>query len=257
MTQISRKPRRSRANPQVFPKPTNVSVFPGSDYMQFGYSSGAVVSAPASDDMQFELKARSNAPVSHATSRLWHYFVKLDGKPDDALLLFAMKWGPLWEGDRGETLSIWRETIGRCASIIRVGRAMLNRGTPDQRDLKRIRVGIVSTEMASLDVANALNKLYNDAGKHLLLSPRNVAPHRCEAEAFAVEHRCSGLLALILEQIAQMLARETSHGMVSCAGCGEETQRQRSDALNSYCHKCRSNKIPQRNASRAYRQRSK
>lgn len=186
-------------------------------------------------------------------------FARLAHASDELICRFAQKWGPLGYGlvTQEEYVEEWRRYAGLADSILRVAAEHAAGRTANDGDWRRICDWVIpggdieKTAGMQLRVAvGAVNKWYNYSGIHVILDLVAGSPH--------IQPQAGGkLFAVLGAQIAHAIARADQ--MVVCAGCKYPfpPARPLSRGSRQYCGKCRSKKVPQRDASRDFRKRAK
>jgi hypothetical protein len=183
-------------------------------------------------------------------------FARLSTATDEEVRKFAARWGPLRiRLEPSESLAEWREYTKLAQSIFRQ--------LTDERqveDWKRIcewiapgaglaEAGPVPHSFEMVLIAAALNKWFGQARGNQILEI--VGPR------YQTRPTSATLFGALACQIAYKLS--VADETVLCAGCATPftPKRTPSRGARQYCPKCRRAKVPQRDAARDYRKRSR
>jgi hypothetical protein len=198
-------------------------------------------------------------PIQEPPATLCFGFARLADATDKQIRRFAGKWGPLGLALDGPTENTkdWRRDAQLARSLLRFVTQRMAERRGEEKDWVTIckslplgetsRAGL-SADMQMAIVASAVNTCFARARGHRIL---DMVHHQLQIHPSA-----SNLFGVLIVQIAHVIARSDQFAV--CAGCQNPfpPERPLSRGVRQYCKRCRKAKVPQRDASRDWRQRA-
>jgi hypothetical protein len=202
---------------------------------------------------------RKPPELKSAPAKLCFDFARLAEGSEEAIRLFAERWGPLnLELRQEESVDTWRRYARLAQALLRFTAEVNSGGLGDEEDWREIcqstpagnleRAGW-SRESQMAIAAAAVNLWFAQARGHGILIM--IGPD-LQVRPFA-----SNLFGVLVTQIAHLVARSDQKAV--CAGCRNPFSPTRPIVRGSrqYCNVCRKKKVPQRDASRDWRRRER
>lgn len=208
----------------------------------------------------YESDGLLKSPILRAApASLCFAFARLAPASDEQIRRFADSWGPLHFDSRPEeSLATWRQYARLAQALLRFTAELKSGGSVDEDDWRMIckstpakdldRAGL-SRRLQMTIVGAAVNIWFDQArGRGILTMVDN---------DLQVRPYASNLFGVLITQIAHVIARSDQKAV--CAGCRNPFPPARPIVRGSrqYCDLCRKKKVPQRDASRDWRRRTR
>ncbi len=204
-----------------------------------------------------ELGGRGLAPkLRKPRNNLCFEFARLAHGSDEDIRRFAEKWGPLGKSPREEEhLNEWRHYAALAHALLRFA-VEKTEGRVSKEAWRTICAAIpagnldefrLTAREQTVIAASALNAWFAAARGHRILDAAD--------GQFQIRPGASNLFGVLAAQVAHAMAR--SDELARCAGCKAAFTPKRpiSHGSRQYCSRCRRGKVPQRDASRDWRNR--
>jgi hypothetical protein len=204
--------------------------------------------------------AKRDAPkLQRAPRALCFRFAQLASGSDEQIRVFAERWGPLGFDQRAEEqIKDWRRYSEVAAALLRFTAEQITGGRGSDADwstilefteVKGLARSHLTPAVQKMIAAMAVNTWFAKARGHRIL---DVVDKRVQIRPGA-----SNLLGVLITQIAHVIARSDESAL--CAGCKRlfPPKRPPSRGARQYCVVCRKAKVPQRDAARDYRRRTR